>query len=155
MKGRGSKTTGALAATLAVGTLLALTSAPATAAPEDVANDIAGQVVSPYCPGVTLHDCPSAAAVELRDKIETRVAAGATKAEVLDWLESEYGTTIKAAPKGFLAYVLPVLAIVAGLGIVVLATRRWTKKKDPPPPAISPDDSKRLEAELSTFRGSQ
>ena len=41
----------------------------ALATPEDVANEISEKIMSPYCPGVTLHDCASGAAVDLRSDI--------------------------------------------------------------------------------------
>jgi cytochrome c-type biogenesis protein CcmH/NrfF len=136
-----------------------LAATPALAAPEDVANDIASQVVSPYCPGVTLHDCPSAAAVELRTKIQTWLEDGMSKQAVLDRLESEYGTTINAAPAaegtGLFAYLLPIAAVVAGLGLIVFLTRRWTRGNDdesPAPPALSREERNRLDSELSAFR---
>jgi cytochrome c-type biogenesis protein CcmH/NrfF len=131
---------------------------PAAAAPEDVANDIASKVVSPYCPGVTLHDCPSAAAVELRTKIQSWIEDGVSKQAVLDRLEQEYGTTINAAPApdgtGIWAYVLPAVALIGGLALLVFLTRRWTKKGDgaPPSPPLTRDERARLESELSAFR---
>lgn len=142
---------------LVIGAWLAL-SAPVWAAPEDVANDIAAEVVSPYCPGVTLHDCPSADAVELRTKIQTWLEDGASKQQVLDRLESEYGTTIHAAPEakgtGLFAYLLPILGLVIGLVAIFFAARRWSHKRDddPAPPPPSEEDHERVEAELAAFR---
>jgi len=49
----------------AVATCLILLAAPAAAAPEDVANDISNEIMSPFCDGVTLHDCPSQEALDL------------------------------------------------------------------------------------------
>jgi cytochrome c-type biogenesis protein CcmH len=136
---------------------LVLVTTPALGAPEDVANDIASKVVSPYCPGVTLHDCPSAAAVELRTKIQSWLEGGMSKATVLDRLENEYGTTINAAPPakgaGLWAYALPIIAVLAGLTVVALVTRRWTKKGEGrEPPALTGEERSRLESELSAFR---
>jgi cytochrome c-type biogenesis protein CcmH/NrfF len=132
---------------------------PAAAGPEDVANDISAEVVSPFCPGVTLHDCPSAAAVDLRNKIETWLEAGSTRQEVLDRLKDEYGTTIYAAPEakgtGLFAYVLPAAAVLGGLGVVVLIALRWTNKRGGSPSAfVSEEDRARLDAELRGFRSS-
>jgi len=142
---------------LAAATTAAMTATPAAAAPEDVANDISAEVVSPYCPGVSLHDCPSAAAVKLRTKIETWLQDGDSKNEVLDRLETEYGTTIHAAPEakgaGLLAYVLPIAAVLVGLAVIVFVTRRWTRGPgDSPPPSLSQDDRNRLDAELAAYR---
>jgi cytochrome c-type biogenesis protein CcmH/NrfF len=135
-----------------------LAATPAVAAPEDVANDISAKVVSPYCPGVTLHDCPSAAAVELRTKIQSWIEDGASEQAVLDRLEQEYSTTINAAPApdgtGIWAYVLPAVALIGGLGLVVLLVRRWTDKGGGTPPSrpLTRDERTRLESELSAFR---
>ena len=42
--------------------VLALAGPVSAQSPEDLANDISQKVMSPFCPGVTLHDCPSQSA---------------------------------------------------------------------------------------------
>ena len=138
-------------------TLILALAAPAHAGPQDLANDISNQVMSPFCPGVTLHDCPSKAALDLREKIGEWAEQGWTREQIVSELEAQYGTSIRGAPpargSGILAWALPILALVAGLGVAVMLARRWTR-----PPShdavdtVSPDDRRRLEMELDAFR---
>jgi cytochrome c-type biogenesis protein CcmH/NrfF len=117
-------------ATAAVAVTLVLLASPAAAGPEDVANDIASKVMSPFCPGVTLHDCPSAEAQALRDRIERWARQGLNEQQILDSLEANYGVAIRSTPPagdgGWLAWALPGAALAVGLVLGWLLLRRWT-----------------------------
>jgi cytochrome c-type biogenesis protein CcmH/NrfF len=142
--------TGALLVVLGAGT--------ASAAPEDVANAVANEIMSPYCEGVTLHDCPSDRAAELRDRITRWAESGWTKDMIIDKLSSpsEFGPGILATPprsgSGLFAWLLPLAAVIGGALLVLLLLTRWTKKDAPPPPPISDEDHQRFEAEMAKFR---
>jgi len=92
------------------------------------AYDLAGELMSPFCPGRTLASCPSPQAAELVQWMVLQEAAGATQEEVVANLVDRYGEEILGAPpaKGITlwAYVFPVLGFVVGGGLVVLALRR-------------------------------
>lgn len=145
---------------LALTAHLALLQTPAYAgSPESLAADIAREVMSPYCPGVTVHDCPSDQAVELRDRIADWARAGMNREEILARLEAEYGESIRAAPPargaGLLAWLLPALAVATGAFVAWRAARRWTGGKpfpsgEAPRPSPEPslEDRARLEREL-------
>ena len=151
----------ALALAFVISLLLAV---PARAqSPEDLANDIANKVMSPYCPGVTLHDCPSQNALELRDDIENYARDGMTEAEIMDRLEADFGPAIRAEPSsdgaGVLAWILPSIALLIGGGLAWTLVRRWFQ----PPRGIedvdgqtvvkvSADERERLDAELRQLR---
>jgi cytochrome c-type biogenesis protein CcmH len=132
---------------------------PAHAAPEDVANDIAGEVMSPYCPGVTLHDCPSDAAIALRDRIEEWARQGWSRGRIMTTLEAEFGADIRARPptsgRGLLAWLLPGLAVAGGLAVAWLVARRWSKGREESSagPAGSASERAQIEAELAALRG--
>ena len=145
--------------------LLLLVTATLVAAPsvahadaEDVANAVAREVMSPYCPGVTLHDCPSASAQELRDEIAGWARAGMTRDEILARLEDEFGPSIRAVPQGgsgLLAWLLPAAALAAGAAVALLLARRWSRRRPEAPgpaPAASPEAAARLNAELDRLR---
>ena len=135
--------------------------ATARATPEDTANDVSGQIMSPYCPGVTLHDCPSDAAVALRDRIESMAARGLGRAEIIAMLEREYSESIRAVPPasgtGLGAWLLPGLAALAGGVMGWLLLRRWVRIPTRPvgydeSVHITPADRRRLDSELKKLR---
>ncbi len=139
---------------------LLLTLAPATAhaAPEDVANAVAQEVMSPYCPGVTLHDCPSSSAQEMREEIAEWARSGMTKDDIMARLEDEFGSSIRAVPRGsggLFAWLLPALALLVGAAAAFFLARRWSGRRPvgpaPAPPA-SPEAAARLNAELDRLR---
>lgn len=118
---------------------LALASAPAlvaeaadgpaapAASKSSWAYDLAGELMSPFCPGRTLASCPSPQAGELIQWIATQEAAGVSRDEVISMLVERHGEEILGAPpaKGITlwAYVFPVLGFVAfgGIAAVVLS----------------------------------
>lgn len=136
-----------------------LAPAAAYAAPEDVANAVAQEVMSPYCPGVTLHDCPSSEAQEMRETIVLWAEEGMTKDAIIDRLEGEFGPSVRAVPRaegaGLFAWLLPGLAVAGGAVAATLLARRWARRTPPPAtptPAADPATSARLRAELDRIR---
>jgi cytochrome c-type biogenesis protein CcmH len=126
--------------------------------PADVATDVSNEVMSPFCPGVTLHDCPSPAAVELRRRIEDWARSGMSEARILERLEAEYGPEIRGAPPargaGLLAWLLPALAVLLGAGVAITLARHWSARPSTatPAPSVGHEDRARLEAELAALR---
>jgi cytochrome c-type biogenesis protein CcmH/NrfF len=90
--------------------------------------DLAGELMSPYCPGRTLSSCPSPQAAELVQWMVVQEAAGATREEIIEILIERFGEEILGAPpaKGnwLWAYGFLILAIVAGGGMVVVVVFR-------------------------------
>lgn len=146
-----------LVARAALGLLLVASPAAAGGA-EDLANRISAEIMSPYCPGVTLHDCPSDAAVQLRDRILGWARDGWSRERILDRLEAEYGASIRSTPPasgaGLGAWVTPAVAVGAGLIAAAAAARRWSRRRsveeDPGEP--TPAQRSRLDAELARMR---
>ena len=140
------------------GSIVALLLAgPALAAPEDVANQVSNEFMSPYCDGVVLHDCPSDSAVALRDRITRWAEGGMTKAQILDRLVDEFGAKYLAKPAGtgagLFAWVLPVIAIAGGALLLWLLLTRWTKPSGGAPAApVSNADHERVQAEMEKLR---
>ncbi|MEZ4332572.1 MAG: cytochrome c-type biogenesis protein CcmH [Myxococcota bacterium] len=92
------------------------------------AYDLAGELMSPFCPGRTLASCPSPQAGELIQWIATQEAAGVTRDEVVRMLIDRYGEDILGAPpaKGITlwAWVLPVIGFFAIGTFALLVLRR-------------------------------
>lgn len=143
-------------AALGLAAVLLLT-ACASRAPQDVAARLSGRVMSPFCPGVTLHDCPSGQADELRLRIQSWAEDGLGEEAIMARLEREYGPQIHAAPPargaGWLAWLLPVLALAAGGLFAWRALARYsTPRAAPAVPAATPEERRRLQAELERAR---
>jgi cytochrome c-type biogenesis protein CcmH/NrfF len=89
---------------------------------------MAHDLMSPYCPGRTLAECPSPQATELRFWILTQAAAGASEEEVRAMLADRFGDVLLTSPRaegwGLFAYVIPIAFFVIGGPVVVLIIRR-------------------------------
>lgn len=147
---------------------LVLCAAPAQAAPEDVANRLSGEIMSPYCPGVTLHDCPSKEADALRERIRDWAAAGWSDDRIMNELVAQYGESIRALPPadggGITAWVIPGLVAIVGAGFAGVLARRWTRARERDRAdeelavrrelrEVTPEQRARLAAELAAQRG--
>lgn len=144
-------------ALLAIASVLLL---PGTALADDQdrVTDLSRNIMSPFCPGLTLHDCPSDAAIELRQDILEMVQDGMGNAEIMDRLEQQYGPIISAVPddgRSWLVWGLPAAALLGGGALAYLAGRRWTSRRSiaPEPSAISTTERERIETELRSIRG--
>jgi cytochrome c-type biogenesis protein CcmH/NrfF len=97
---------------------------------EALTRSVAAQLRCPVCQGLSLADSPSELALEMKDVVRQQLAAGRTPDEVKAYFVAKYGEWILLEPPrrgiNLLAYALPAVAIVAGLGVIWLALRRWT-----------------------------
>ena len=111
---------------------------------------IANELMSPYCPGRTLAECPSEQAQTLRMWILTQAAAGRSQDEVMADLLERFGDGILAAPRpegfGLAAYVIPVVLFVLGGLLVMVFLRRQTRR--PPEGAVAAPAEGPLDPEL-------
>ena len=108
--------------------LLALAGAAAMAQSTDERTSaITHELMSPFCPGLLLADCPSDYARVLREEIARRVASGEASRSIEDDLIVRYGDQIRTIPSfhgvGVLAWVGPPIAGALGLLAVALALR--------------------------------
>jgi cytochrome c-type biogenesis protein CcmH len=87
-----------------------------------------GEVMSPFCPGKLIADCPSPAAMELREEIKERIAGGASAADIRQELYTTYGEKVRAAPtmEGFdvAAWLVPPVVVVVGAAALLVWIRR-------------------------------
>jgi cytochrome c-type biogenesis protein CcmH len=102
-------------------------------------------MMSPYCPGRTLLDCPSPQAGELRDWIAAQEKAGRRREDVEEQVYQQFGDVVLQAPRasgfGLAAYVTPIVGVV--IGAVVLASflrRQASASRQMPALAASPPD---------------
>jgi cytochrome c-type biogenesis protein CcmH/NrfF len=145
---------------LLVALVFLVTAGPARAeSPSTVATAVSHNVMSPFCPGLTLHDCPSDAAAALRARIESWAREGRSRTEIMARLRAEYGPSIAASPeprgRGLVAWLVPVAAVLVGAAVVTAALRRWNEPAGALPRRreLSSDERARLDRELTRIRG--
>ena len=127
--------------------------------------EVAGELMSPACPGRTLLNCTSSQAEQWRELIRQKLATGASKEHVLQYFVDMNGESVLAAPpkKGFAltAWLLPFFLLLNGAGLIIVLTRRWARRypgdtasSQVSPPHATPDTDPyldRLRSELKDF----
>lgn len=110
---------------------------------------LASQLRCPVCQGLSIQDSPSPIAQKMRDAIAGQIRAGKTDEEVTDYFVEKYDEWILLEPKasGFnlAVYLLPVVMLVGGVGLVVYLARKWSRGAAP----VVPDE----EAEENSGHG--
>ncbi len=124
---------------------------PMATSPQDSALDaqtraLASELRCPVCQGLSLQDSPSELAQQMRGLIRDQLRAGRTPDQVRAYFISKYGEWILMKPEahGFnlAVYVLPVLGLLVGAVVIVLAARRWQRR--PPAEAEQPREDASL-----------
>ncbi|MFC1639982.1 cytochrome c-type biogenesis protein CcmH [Gemmatimonadota bacterium] len=114
-------------------------------------------VLSPYCPGRTISNCPSPQAEELRTEIKEKLAAGQAADEVKEELYATFGDDLRTVPRargfGLLAWIVPGIGFLAG-GWAIAAWMGRTRTPDtqasePMAVDLDPETQARLDAEMS------
>jgi cytochrome c-type biogenesis protein CcmH/NrfF len=122
------------------------------------ARELEKELMSPYCPGRSLPECPSQQAVEMRLWIQAQERAGATRESVEAELFRRFGDQLRHAPRaegwGLWAYLVPGGAVLAGGALVLGFLRRQGGAAAAPPAprgtgAPDPELERQLERELA------
>lgn len=108
---------------------------------EGRAREVGSLLRCPVCQGLSIFDSPVPAAQAMQEKIELLLAAGYSEAQILTYFEASYGEFIRLWPKaeGFnlVVWILPVVAILFGAGLIVRRVRAT--------PAVTAQDDEDLE----------
>lgn len=129
---------------------------------------VSERTMSPFCPGLTVSECPSSQSADLRIRIKEKVAAGWTNRRIDEWLVDSYGEAVLARPRDPFAYLVPIGVVLAGLALVVVLITRWGRSggaaargtdalpggaNDPSPRTDPPSslEKERLDSELRLF----
>ena len=126
-----------------------------TSEPEGWSYALFRELMSPYCPGRALADCPSGQADTLRMWVLVQESSGRSRADVEADLYERFGDVLRMAPRasgfGLAAYVIPIVAAIAGGGTLVIFLRRQTRDaaQAPAPRPIDPDLERRIDEELA------
>lgn len=95
------------------------------------AHELSRELMSPYCPGRTLADCPSPDAGAVRDEIREALRAGESSDSIRARIEERFGARVVGVPTSLLGWMLPILLLVAGAVVLVLVLRRALARPAP------------------------
>jgi cytochrome c-type biogenesis protein CcmH len=123
---------------------VATVSAQGSTPTDDQVNAIAKQLYCPVCENTPLDVCPTLACKEWREEIRGMLADGKNEAEIKQHFVDYYGARVLASPPltGFnwLVYVVPPIAIVAGIFVLFRALRAWSQASTSSPQAGADED---------------
>jgi cytochrome c-type biogenesis protein CcmH len=101
---------------------------PVTGAELDLrSQQLAAQLRCPVCQGLAIADSPSEMAMNMKTQVRELLRRGFTEAQIMAYFEHSYGQFVLLKPKfqgvNALVWILPVAALLIGVGIVVLKLR--------------------------------
>lgn len=93
--------------------------------------EVASQLRCPVCQGLSLADSPSELSLQMKQVVREQLAAGKSPEEVKAYFVSKYGEWILLEPKprgmNLAVYLMPLVLLLGGGGLIVVAVRRWTR----------------------------
>ncbi|MCW5881623.1 MAG: cytochrome c-type biogenesis protein CcmH [Anaerolineae bacterium] len=102
---------------------------------------ITSRLNCPLCQGQTLTECPLQVCDEMRDLIRQKLLAGESEEQIRIYFVERFGDRVLNEPPrtGFalLGWVTPVVAILAGVGILALVLRGMLRRPPPPTPSAA------------------
>jgi len=112
-----------------------------------------------------LDACEMSCGQQLRGLIKEKIAAGWGKPKIMNYLVTQYGEKVLAAPtkKGFnlTAWVMPPVALALGAVFVYLVVKKWVRQREilatgtasgtGMKPALDPEYERKLDEELEKF----
>jgi cytochrome c-type biogenesis protein CcmH len=139
-----------IAVLIVAATAMAVSAQPRDSAAE--AQTIFGRVMSPYCPGLLLADCPSPAAFELRADILRRLEAGESAPDIERDLYRRFGDEIRAVPPargwGRVLWFAPAIGLALSLAALLWFLAHNRAQDEPLLTTVDRDREARLQQEL-------
>lgn len=115
--------------------VLSLTLPPLLHAQTDIDEQVrlvAAELRCPVCQNLSVADSPSEMASQMRAVIREQLQARKTPEEIKAYFVSKYGDWILLSPRprglNLLVWVGPFAALAVGLGVAILAVRRWARR---------------------------
>jgi cytochrome c-type biogenesis protein CcmH len=120
---------------------------------EDQTRILSAELRCVVCQNLSVADSPSEMAQQMRAIVREQLQAGKTPQEIRDFFVSKYGEWVLLKPKtsgvSLLLWVLPYVALTAGVIMALWLIGRWANKKAAPPPAAATaSDLDRLQREI-------
>jgi cytochrome c-type biogenesis protein CcmH len=123
-----------MAAVLVIALFIGVTQGNGTTTPSERAHNLSEQIMCPVCDGQSVADSGSSASTGIRQYIVKRISQGASDDDIRDELAEQYGERIILTPGrsgiASLVWVLPVVVLIAAMGGVALAFRRWRTRAE-------------------------
>ena len=118
--------------TLVIGvTVVGVVSAQQPTPSDDQVNEIAKQLYCPVCENIPLDVCPTTACAQWRELIRQKLADGWNEQQIKDYFVLQYGDRVLGTPPpegiNWLVYLVPPIAILAGVYILFRAFRSWKR----------------------------
>jgi len=92
--------------------------------------EIAAHLRCPVCQGLSIEDSPSELSQQMKQVVRDQLRAGKSPDEVKAYFVSKYGEWILLEPKpagmNLAVYLLPLLLLVGGGGLIFVMVRKWT-----------------------------
>ena len=108
--------------------------APAGTYDEEEAQAIDQMLMCPVCPAESIDQAQVPLARQMRQRVREMLSEGASRQEVLDYFADRYGTDVLASPPksglNLLAWILPVIGVVAALAAGLLVLRAMTGRNE-------------------------
>jgi cytochrome c-type biogenesis protein CcmH len=113
---------------------------------DDEVNAIAKQLYCPVCENIPLDVCPTTACAQWRELIRQKLADGWSEQAIKDYFVQQYGARVLGSPPArglnWLIYLVPPIAILAGVYVLYHAYRSWKRPSlvEESAPSNSPAD---------------
>jgi cytochrome c-type biogenesis protein CcmH len=141
--------------------VVAFSGSPPSGNLQDRVRSVASTLRCPVCQNLSVADSPSRLATHMRTTIGQELQSGRTPAQIREEFASAYGEWILLAPPkhgvDLAVWLAPLVLLVGGLAISVVAVRRWTSGAPPEPspgadeePAMSEADRNLLDRALAS-----
>lgn len=89
------------------------------------------ELACPVCEGQSVADSNAFEASAIRAEIPELISQGKTDAQIRAYYASRYGDRILLTPAnggiGLVAWLVPAIVLFGGLGVIVVALRRWSR----------------------------
>jgi cytochrome c-type biogenesis protein CcmH len=107
-------------------------------------NEVSALLRCPVCQGLSVADSPSEMAVNMKGEVRALLARGYTEEQILQYFERSYGQFVRLKPKfegvNALVWVIPIVALLIGVGVVFMALKKLSAPTIQHPPSTTPDD---------------
>lgn len=129
-------------AVLVAALLLGLWPAVAGAQSDEGVRRVARQLQCPVCEGQTVAESNSGLAQDMRAVIRTKMESGETDQQIIDTFVAAYGDGILSEPPkrgaGLGVWLAPAAVLVAGIAVLAVLARKWTRHPEPTAPHAAP-----------------